>query len=177
MTTLAQKTTGHLIGPGGAIIEQPTTILDADTAKLIRDYFYWTLTHGLQPELFCNTCTDHTRDAKAIYNISEHEIEIICRCGIRYFKGEWIKPLPMAATMKAQTTDTTGPIHVALSGDEALLLRRYKKVLLELGLKEALRCNTCYKLNLPDGCEAQVLTNSIRIRCRCSDRTYFGMTI
>jgi len=57
------------------------------------------------------------------------------------------------------------------------LLRLYKKVLIDLNLKEALRCNACYSLDNQDGCGAQVLTNSIRIFCRCSNRTYQGMTI
>ena len=177
MSALASQTAGHLVAPDGSLVERPTTILDADAAKILRNYFYWAQSHGLQPELICNTCDDHTRDSKAIYNISEQEVVIICQCGIRYFKGEWIKPAPMKES-KSAPTDATGPIHVPLSTQAALLLRRYKKhVLQSLGLKEAVRCNVCYELNQPDGCEAQVTASSIRIRCRCSDRTYQGMTI
>lgn len=177
MNALANHTSGHLVGPDGSLIEQPTTLIEADAAKVMRDYFFWALSNKLEPELLCSTCFDHSRDSKAVYHVNESEVVIICACGIRYFKGPWVKPAPMTES-KSAATDTTAPISVQISTAAALLIRRYKKrVLQALGLKEALRCNVCYELNQPDGCEAQVLSTSIRICCRCSNRTYSGMTI
>ncbi len=174
-TPLIDRTAGELVKPDGSRLNLPASILSADAAKILRDYFFWALSQQLEPELFCATCYDGTRESKALYHISADEIEILCACQIRFFKGPWTKPAPFHS-VKLAPTDTIGPLRVTISDDGARLLRLYKKVLADLGLKEALRCNACYALNQEDGCEAQVLTNSIRIRCRCSNRTNFGMT-
>ncbi len=175
-TPLIDRTAGELVTPTGERLSMPASILSADAAAILRNYFYWALSQQLEPELFCATCYDGTRQSKAQYHITEHEIEIICGCQIRFFQGPWVKPEPFRSVPLAKRSDTIGPALVMLSTDAARLLRQYKKVLSDLGLKEALRCNACYALNQDDGCEAQVLSQSIRIRCRCSNRTHHGMT-
>lgn len=172
---LIDQTSGELVGPDGQRLNLPASILSADAAKILRDYMFWALTQQLEPELFCATCYDGSRESKALYNITAGEIEIICRCRILFFQGPWEKPT-FAAPARLQS-DGIGAIPVSIGTDAAILLRQYKKALADLGLKEALRCNACYALNQDDGCEAQVLTQSIRIRCRCSNRTHAGMTI
>lgn len=65
---------------------------------------------------------------------------------------------------------------IRLSTEEAELLRKYKKFLLNRGLREALYCNTCFEGNQSDGCEAHVTDGNILIRCRCTVRLFMGLT-
>lgn len=175
-TPLINRTVGQIVRPDGRLATLPTVIIGADAAAILRNYFSWALSQQLEPELFCATCYDGTRESKAVYNITEQEIEIVCGCSIRFFKGTWLPPVAVAAAT-SHPSENAEPTIMRLSADCARLLRLYKKVLMTLGLKEALRCNACYNLNLNDGCEAQVLTQSIRITCRCSDRRYWGLSI
>ena len=175
MLSLNDKTTGHIVKADGSLATVPTTLIGADTAAIIRAYFYWAMTHQLEPELLCGNCFDHTRDSKAKYNITDAEIQIVCGCQIRAFFGHSLPPARVAASTTIPNDGKIG--QVLLSADAASLLRLYKKVLIELNLKEALRCNACYALSQSDGCAAQVTANAIQILCRCSDRRYAGMTI
>lgn len=175
MIGVNDKTTGHIVKPDGSLAILPTTLLGADTAAILRAYFTWTLANQLEPELYCASCYNGSREDKAIYNIDDAQIQIICRCQQRVFFGHSLPPAPVAASTTIPNDGGVG--EVQLSEDAARLLRLYKKVLIDLGLKEAVRCNACYALNSEDGCNAQVLTNSIRIFCRCSNRTFQGMTI
>jgi hypothetical protein len=176
MPGLLDRTAGSIVTPHGEILDRPATLIGADAAAILRTYFVWALRAQLEPEYVCATCYDYTRSSKAVYQITDDEITIICACSIRYFKGASLLP-PRLEPSTSVKTDTTGVIDVALSDEEARLLRLYKKVLIELGLKEALRCNACYALNQPDGCMAQVMPMFVSIVCRCSNRTYAGMTI
>ena len=173
--TLIERVEGQIVTPDGEVANRPATIIGADAAAILRNYFYWTLLNQLEPELFCNTCYNGTRESKAVHHVTESEIQIICGCSIRFFRGTWLKPFPIPAS-KSCPADATGPLQVQLSDEAASLLRLNKKVLIDLGLKQALRCNACFALNLMDGCDTQVTTNSIVIRCRCSTRTYHGMS-
>src|SRR3990167_2081782 len=175
MIRLTDTTTGHIVKADGSLATMPTTLMGADTAAIMRAYFQWALTNQLEPELYCGNCFNGSRDDKAIYNITEADIQIICRCQIRAFFGHSLPPAPVTASTTVLHDGEIG--QVLLSDSAARLLRLYKKVLIDLNLKEALRCNACYSLDNQDGCGAQVLTNSIRIFCRCSNRTYQGMTI
>ena len=65
---------------------------------------------------------------------------------------------------------------VILTGDEARLLRTYKKFLNQHGLKEALYCNDCWESNLQHGCKAFVTDQQILIQCRCRVRFHQGQT-
>ena len=122
------------------------------------------------------SCYDRTRESKATYQITEDDIVIQCGCQIRFFKGGWLKPLPMQKSQTRPLNDT-GVAQVDLSADEARLLRLYKKVLDDYGLAEALRCNACYELHGGmDGCHAQVTDQFIQVQCRCSNRTFHGTT-
>lgn len=172
---LANRTVGHVVGLDGQPLSRPTTILSADAAAILRAYFYWLMKHHLEPELVCASCFDHTRQSKATFNVDEQQIAIICNCSIRFFEGGSLPPDPIGASLTTVTNDGVG--QVLLSEGAARLLRVYKKVLIELGLKEALRCNACFALDQPDGCEVRVTDQSVRILCRCSDRRYQGMTI
>lgn len=174
--TIADKSQGYIITPHGDQVEKPTTHLSAEAAKILRNYFHWIISQQLEPELYCAACWDGRRESKAQYFITDHEIAIICNCQLRYFAGEWVKPAAITPNVSIPD-DTAGPSQARISIDGARLLRLWKKVLEGLGLKEALRCNACYALNTEDGCDAQVNDSSIRIRCRCSHRTYVGMTI
>jgi len=176
MIGVNDKTAGHLVGPDGSLVTLPTTLMGADTAQIMRAYFVWAMSNQLEPELFCSDCYDRTRGSKAIYNITEAEIQIVCDCQLRAFFGHTLPPNPVAAS-QTQVCEGEGSASVLLSEEAARLLRLYKKVLIDLGLKEALRCNACYELKQSDGCMAQVTTNSIRILCRCSNRSFVGMTI
>jgi hypothetical protein len=175
---LNEQTVGTIVGPDGVPLYRPTTLIGAQSASILRAYFYWAMKNHLEPELFCGNCWDRSRASKAQYNINEQEIEIVCGCALRVFFGGTLPPDPVAASQTQPVTDdTSGVGQVLLSEDAARLLRLYKKVLVELNLKEALRCNACYELEYPDGCNAHVGANSIQIVCRCSDRRYTGMTI
>ena len=63
-----------------------------------------------------------------------------------------------------------------LDSKEADLLRRYKKLLLKYGLREALYCNTCFEGNLADGMRAFVTDSQILLDCRCTTRFYQGQS-
>ena len=176
MNSIAEKTSGHIVAPDGTLVHRPTTILGADAAAIIRAYFTCAINHQLEPELFCGGCFTGLRSDKAIYNITDHEIEIVCACSQRVHFGQSLPHSAIAPCVTSQAD--AGSIGVVLlSADAALLLRHYKKVLIDLNLKEALRCNACYGLEQEDGCDASVLSQSIRIDCRCSTRRYAGVTI
>lgn len=175
-TPLSNRVPGTVTDTEGQLRELPATILDTDAATILRNYFHWAMTNQLEPELFCKSCYDGTRGSRATYQITDGEIVIVCSCQIRYFKGAWTAPAALEAS-RSVATEGAEAMPVRLSADAARLLRLYKKVLDVLGLIEALRCNACFHLQREDGCEAQVGNNSIRIRCRCSDRTYFGMSV
>ena len=175
MGIIAEKTQGHIVGSDGALIIRPTTIIDADGAALIRAYFEWAMKHQLEPELFCGNCFTGLRSDKAIFNITDQEIEIVCQCRQLVHFGASLPRAAMAPCVTSQA-DAGSVGVVILSADVALLLRHYKAVLLALNLKEALRCNACYSLEQEDGCDASVTSQSIRIDCRCSTRRYAGMT-
>jgi hypothetical protein len=177
MSSILDRTIGQIVDPTGAPVQTQATIIGADAAAILRNYFHWILQQQLEPELFCSSCYDGTRESKAVYHITEQEIQIVCRCQIRYFKGGWLTPETLTPNTCAKD-DTIGLQLVTLSAPAARLLRLYKRVLSDLGLKEALRCNVCYKFDpSQDGCEAQVRAMNIRIRCRCSDRTFTGMSV
>lgn len=169
-----EHTRGQIATPDGAR-SVPATIFSADAAAIFRDAFYWYLSHALEPELLCASCFEHTRESKAEYLIDDHEIRILCACAIRYFTGPWLKPVITPSFTKP--VDASGPLLMTLSSDAARLLRHYKNVLLQIGLKQALRCNACYELGQEDGCEAQTTDSSILIRCRCTRRVYQGMSV
>lgn len=175
---LNDRVLGQIVGPDGAPINLPTTLLDAAQAAALRAYFVWLMRDAkLEPELLCRSCYDGSRDSKAEFNIDEQQIVITCRCQIRFFQGASLPPDPVAAST-TQRADDGGAALVQLSEDAARLLRRYKKAVLEpLGLIEVLRCNVCFDLSMMDGCEARVTTSNIRIRCRCSDRRFAGLTL
>lgn len=177
MLSVNDKTTGQIVTPDGTPAHVPATIIGAEAAQILRLYFHWALTNSLEPELYCGGCLD-LRDlhgTKATYNIDAEQIVIACGCQLRFFQGRSLAPL---VTLTSVTVPSdTGVGHVLLSEEAARLLRLYKKVLNDLNLKEALRCNACYALEQGDGCEAQVLDGSIRIRCRCSNRVFHGLTI
>lgn len=65
---------------------------------------------------------------------------------------------------------------VALTLDEARLLREYKKLLERHGLREALYCSNCWAGTKEDGCKAFVRDDAIVIACRCRMRTFTGQT-
>lgn len=171
-----EQTIGHVVQDDGSLKAMPATIINAEDAAIIRNAFQWYLRNHLEPELLCAACFDFSRDSKAEYRIDEHELQIICSCAIRFHKGAWMKPIAPALS-KSAPTDTTGPILMRLSEDAASLLRAYKKVLLSLRLKQAVRCNACYELGQEDGCTAQTTDNHIVIRCRCTSRTYWGSSV
>ncbi len=161
------------------MVQLPTKLFSADAAFLLRSYFAWAMKNQLEPELYCASCFNGSRDDKAIYNITDLDLQIVCNCQIRAFFGISAKPSPVAASTMLPVSDGETVGRVQLSDDAARLLRQWKKVLLQYGLKEALRCNACFDLREADldGCRAQVLDSSIVIECRCSVRTHNGMTI
>lgn len=173
------RTQGHIVGVDGELLQRPTTILGADTAAIVRAYFFWAMSNHLEPELACKACFDFSRDSRAKYEIDEDQIVIVCDCQMRYFKGRSLPPAPVALSRTAPGggVEGQGVAEILLSDDAASLLRKYKTVLLEHGLMEALRCNACYELGQSDGCAARVTSNLIEIRCRCSHRTFRGMSI
>ena len=63
-----------------------------------------------------------------------------------------------------------------LTGEEAALLREYKKFLTRHGYKEALYCARCWERNLAHGCEAYVTSGSIGIKCRCRFTYFHGVS-
>ena len=158
----------------------PSTMLSYESAAALRAYFGWALKERLEPELYCASCFSGSRDDKAIYRIDEREIQIICRCRILAFFGETPARKVIAPCTRHPPMDGDTVSAVQLSDDAAHVLRQYRRaVLVPLGLQEALRCNVCYDTHGSDqdGCKAQVLSSSIVIQCRCSRRTYYGMTI
>lgn len=65
-----------------------------------------------------------------------------------------------------------------LTPDQARIMREYKKkVLLPLGLKEALYCDSCWGHDLSHGLEAYVTDHQIVLRCRCQLRFYGGVSL
>ncbi|MGH7177865.1 MAG: hypothetical protein ACREJC_10825 [Tepidisphaeraceae bacterium] len=177
---ITEHTTGQVVMADGSLVERPTRILTPETAAVLRSYFRWAMHWQLEPELVCATCFDFARGSKATHQIDEQQIAIVCGCGIRFFQGITNgllgEPIPRMVTQSAWGEGSTGDLaRMTLSRESAALLRDYKRRVLEgLNLREMLRCNACFELGQPDGCEAQVLTNSIRIRCRCTERTYVG---
>lgn len=175
-SALIDTTVGHLVDGDGSIVTRPGLLLSADAAGIIRAYFLWAMQNHLEPQLVCQSCDDHTRDSKIIYTIDEQQIVFVCQCAIRYFEGYTLPPPALAPSLSA-SVDVAGPAHMALSVDVARLLRQYKKVLLDTGLKEALHCNACFELGMADGCDASVTDSQIKIRCRCTNRTFVGSSL
>ena len=116
------------------------------------------------------------RDRRAIYNIAEEDLQIICACRMLYFMGETPYNALAPCWAGPETIRSDGTRALALSAEAVDRLRSYKEVLQALALKEALRCNRCFELNQSDGCEAHVLSTSIRIDCRCTERRHVGVT-
>ena len=173
---ITEHAQGHIVAVDGSLLERPTRILDLDSAKALRAYFLWAMKAQLEPELVCGACFDHTRDSKATYEINDQQIVIACGCSLRFYQGA--TPLPRLHLDKTVPGDSVDTPVVMLTEQTAKILRTYKRLVLErLNLKELLRCNACFELGYQDGCHAQVLTNSIRITCRCSDRRYTGPTV
>jgi hypothetical protein len=66
---------------------------------------------------------------------------------------------------------------VMLSSEQALLMREYrKKVLMPLGLQEAVFCAECERASREDGCKSFVTDSQIGIICRCTQRLYLGQS-
>ncbi len=176
MSVLTHRPFAQLFKPDGSPIDRPPTLIGTEAATIIRAYFTWAMQNQLDPELVCGECFNHTRADRTIYDISDDAIHIICGCQVREFHGRTPPPHKLAP-MRSIPVDASGPLEMQLFPVHALLLRQYKKVLIGLNLKEALRCNACYELGQSDGCEAHVTDRSILIRCRCSRRTYQGMSV
>ena len=64
-----------------------------------------------------------------------------------------------------------------LSGDEARLLRDYKKFLDRHHIKEAAYCSDCWENNLQHGMKAFVTLNQILFQCRCRALFFEGPTL
>lgn len=174
---ITEHTTGQLVTPDGALLSRPTRVLTANEAGTLRQYFRWALQAQLEPELLCGQCFDHSRDTKATYEITDNQITIICGCQIRFSHGVTPGLSLLACTPSPVLSDEAGPAVMTLSRAVAVLLREYKTaILVGLDLREALRCNACFELGMSDGCEAQVTSKSVRIRCRCTTRTFVGST-
>lgn len=65
---------------------------------------------------------------------------------------------------------------VILTGDEARLLREYKKFLDRHRIKEAAYCTDCWEHNLQHGMDAYVTHDQILFRCRCRALYFQGPT-
>lgn len=63
-----------------------------------------------------------------------------------------------------------------LTGDDARLLRDYRRFLIRHGYKEALYCDRCWERNLARGTEAFVTPERIAIKCRCRLTYFQGQT-
>lgn len=173
---ITEHTTGQLVMPDGTIHTLPTRLLTPVQAKLLRMYLSWAMQCRLEPEFACRTCFDHSRESRAAYNVTDDQITIICECNIRFYQG--LTPFTLPAVMGFSTpSEDDEPMGVDLSLQVAELLREYKVQILEaLALQEMLRCNACFEARQPDGCDASVTSRSIRIRCRCTLRTFVGVT-
>lgn len=167
---------GQIVTEGGLTLDVPAIEIGAEAAAIFRNYFYWCLKNQLEPELFCKDCYDGTRNTRATHNVTEQEIAIACGCKLRFFKGPWMQPAAIPVPKRSNEKSEELPTDYLLPVEAARLLRAYKKVMIDLGLLEAIRCNACFHLNLEDGCNARVGNNSILIQCRCSRRVYQGMT-
>ena len=166
---------GTVWGPNGPQV-RPTTLLSPNRATIIRAYFAFALRAGLEPELICTLCDDGTRASRTVYNIAEDDLQIICACRMLYFVGETPYNALAACWAGPETVRQDGKRALTLSAEAVERLRAYKLVLQAHALKEALRCNRCFELNQSDGCEAHVLSTSIRIDCRCTERRHVGVT-
>jgi len=88
-----------------------------------------------------------------------------------------IIPDTVEGTVTDQHGETTSVPALMLSDEQARILREYKKkILLPLGLREALFCQTCGNATPEDGCKAFVTDSQIGIICRCTQRLYLGQT-
>ena len=65
---------------------------------------------------------------------------------------------------------------VYLTGEEAKLLREYRKFLNRHRIKEAAYCNDCWEHNLQHGMQAFVTNDQILFQCRCRALFYQGAT-
>ena len=88
-----------------------------------------------------------------------------------------IIPVGAGATVTDEQGNRSDVQAVQLSDEQATILREYKKkVLLPLGLKEALFCNQCGHATMEDGCKSFVTDSDIGIFCRCTMRHYKGQS-
>lgn len=154
-----------------------TVSLDYQTASTLRTYFSWIVRAGFEPELYCKTCTDHSRESKATYEINEGLIDIWCKCRRILFSGH-TKFTRIRPTLPPPETGLplAGPALLTLTLPEGQLLREWKQVLQRHGLLEGLRCNFCFEANRADGTEARVTASHARIACRCRVYTFTGYT-
>lgn len=88
-----------------------------------------------------------------------------------------IIPVGAEGTVTDERGETTNVRAVTLTDAQAKLLREYKKqILIPLGLKEALFCESCGHGSLEDGCKSFVTNEQIGIICRCTMRVFKGQT-
>ena len=65
---------------------------------------------------------------------------------------------------------------VLLTGEEAKLLREYRKFLDRHRIKEAAYCSDCWESNLQHGMKAFVTPENILFQCRCRALYFHGPT-
>lgn len=63
-----------------------------------------------------------------------------------------------------------------IAQEDAELLRKYKKFLLQHGMRESLWCMACEEAGRPHGLKAYVTDGKIDFECRCTVRRYRGQT-
>ena len=85
---MPDKTTGLILDPNtGSPVAVPTTILDADDARLLRAYKKLLLKYGLREALYCNACWNHKFSDGTEAHVTDNEIVIRCRCSLRFYQG------------------------------------------------------------------------------------------
>jgi hypothetical protein len=80
----------------------------------------------------------------------------------------------VSGTILGPNGEPIGIPTVSLDPADVHLLRKYKKLLHKLGLREALYCSACWNGHRNDGCEAHVTDHDVLIKCRCTMRVYIG---
>lgn len=79
---------GAIVGPDGALLNRPTTILDKDEAAVIRAYKKIKAKYGFREENRCSKCWTGDRDDGMRGHTTDFEIIYECRCRMLFFRGQ-----------------------------------------------------------------------------------------
>lgn len=88
LKTNTDVVTGTILGPDGAALNKPTTILTQQEAELLRQYKKFLLAHGMREALYCNQCFEGDLDDGMRAFVTDGQILFECRHRMLFYQGQ-----------------------------------------------------------------------------------------